>query len=132
MRSKAFIAAGHPERHLLVIEYAATPIRADLYRKYAMFRIGDKVFPGICLHNELWMTKVGQTGIAGQELYEEENAMLRQNPYAEVLRDAFEIAQVNYGRADFGIVDGRIQIFEINTNPDVRRAGVSSFPYPGG
>ena len=53
------IAAGHPERHVLIIEYAAEPIRPNLYRKYAMFRIGDRVFPGICFHNETWKTKTG-------------------------------------------------------------------------
>ena len=39
---------------------------------------------------------------------------------AEVARKAFEIANIEYGRADIGIVAGRPQIYEINFNPDVR------------
>ena len=37
--------------------------------------------------------------------------------FRDVLRRAFELARVDYGRADFAIVGGRPQIYEINTNP---------------
>ena len=30
---------------------------------------------------------------------------------------AFNTASIEYGRADFGLVDGKIQIYEINLNP---------------
>ena len=35
----------------------------------------------------------------------------------DVLLRAFEVAGIDYGRADFSIVDGVPQIYEINTNP---------------
>jgi hypothetical protein len=41
-------------------------------------------------------------------------------PYSETVWRAFEIASIAYGRADFGIADGRVQIYEINTNPSVK------------
>jgi hypothetical protein len=125
---ETLIAAGNPERHLIITEYAAEPIRPDLYRKYQMFRIGERIFPSFCFHNDTWIMKAGKTGIAGQELYEEENLILRQNPYEELVRPAFEIAQINYGRADFGIVNGKVQIYEINTNPDIGHGGSHPFP----
>jgi hypothetical protein len=116
---KGLIAAGHPERHLLIIEYAAEPIRPNLYRKYTMYRMGDRVFPGTCVHEDTWMAKTGKRGIAGQELYDEENAMMQQNPHGDLLRRVFDIAQIEYGRADFGIVGEKVQIYEINTNPQL-------------
>src|SRR4029079_4666966 len=41
-------------------------------------------------------------------------------PFAEILSKAFEIAGVEYGRVDYGLVDGRPQIYEINSNPDLK------------
>jgi hypothetical protein len=35
------------------------------------------------------------------------------------LRRVFDIAGIEYGRADWGIVAGKVQIYEINTNPYV-------------
>ena len=32
----------------------------------------------------------------------------------------FDLAGVDYGRADFGLVGGRPQIYEINTNPEIK------------
>ena len=39
--------------------------------------------------------------------------------HAEVVQRAFGIARIDYGRADFGLVAGKVQIYEINTNPQV-------------
>jgi hypothetical protein len=60
-------------------------------------------------------------------LYEEENAILREDPYRDTLRQVFELAEIEYGRADFGIVEGKPQIYEINTNPTIRPAGSHPF-----
>ena len=54
------------------------------------------------------------------ELYDEEYEFVSTNPFAEALRPVFEIAGVDYGRVDFGLVGGRPQIYEINTNPDIK------------
>jgi hypothetical protein len=44
---------------------------------------------------------------------------LQSNPYAEHLKKVFDAAGIEYGRADFGMYRGRIQVYEINTNPHV-------------
>jgi len=49
------------------------------------------------------------------------------NPHADELKRAFEIAGIDYGRADYGIVNGRPQIYEINTNPHL-----TAYPSPDG
>lgn len=111
------LAGGVPERHLVAIEYAAEPTRTGIFRKLAAFRIGDQIVPTISVHDRSWRSKIGERGLAGEELYAEENALLRANPFRDVLMRAFEIARIEYGRADFGLVDGAVQIYEINTNP---------------
>ena len=41
--------------------------------------------------------------------------------YDEPVRRAFELAETEYGRVDFGIVGGSVQVYEINTNPIMRK-----------
>jgi hypothetical protein len=122
------VAAGTPLENLIVIEYAGEPVRPGLYRKLAAFRIGNEIVPHISGHDTTWLVKIGKLGIAGEELYREELHLLQTNPFAEHLRKAFDVAHIEYGRADFGIYRGRIQIFEINTNPHL--APLDEHPSP--
>jgi hypothetical protein len=124
----AEVEAGVPVGNLMVIEYAGEPVRPGLYRKLAAFRIGAEIVPYLCGHDTSWLVKEGITGIAGEELYQDEARLMRENPYAEHLRRAFEIAEIEYGRADFGFYQGRIQIFEINTNPNILAPDPHPFP----
>jgi hypothetical protein len=113
----AAVDGGTPIENLVVVEFAAEPVRSGLYRKLAAFRIGDRIVPTISAHDTVWLAKIGQLGIAGEALYRDELTLVQTNPFAEHLTKAFEIAGIEYGRADFGIYKGRIQIYEINTNP---------------
>jgi hypothetical protein len=113
------VTGGTPAEHLVVIEFAAEPIRPGMYRKLSAFRIGDTIIPHISVHDTVWLVKYGQHGIASDELYRDELNLLQTNPFADHLRRAFDIAGIEYGRADFGMYKGRIQIYEINTNPAV-------------
>ena len=38
---------------------------------------------------------------------------------SDAIRKIFEHAHVDYGRIDYTVVDGKCQIFEINTNPTI-------------
>jgi hypothetical protein len=117
------VNCGTPLANLLVVEFAAEPFRPGLFRKFAAFRIGDEIVPHISVHDTSWLVKYGQNGIAGEELYQEELQMLQANPFREQLRRVFDLAQIEYGRADFGFYRGRLQIYEINTNPHVAAPG---------
>jgi transposase-like protein len=110
---------GTPMENLVVTEFAAEPVQPGVYRKLSAFRIGDLIVPAISVHDAVWLIKYGQLGIAGEDLYRDELKLLQTNPFAGHLRKAFEIAAIEYGRADFGIYKGCVQIYEINTNPSV-------------
>jgi hypothetical protein len=114
---EAAAAAGIPIENQIAVEYAGEPLAGGLFRKIAAFRIGEKIVPYLCGHDTHWLVKAGKTGIAGEKLYREELEMIRANPHAEHLQKVFDIAQIRFGRADYGFYKGRIQIFEINTNP---------------
>jgi hypothetical protein len=122
----AALEQGVPESSLLVVEYAAEPVQPGVFRKLAIARVGGKLLPQACVHDDRWLVKYGRLGAATPELYADEARILRENPYAEPVARAFEIAGIDYGRADFGLVRGRVQIYEINTNPTLR----SGLPHP--
>lgn len=111
---------GVPRSMLVIVEYAAEPVRPGLFRKLSVFRIGDRLIGCTCVHDDQWLVKYGKPGIATPGLYEEEYAFIASNPFGERLRPVFDIAGVDYGRVDFGLVAGRPQIYEINTNPDIK------------
>lgn len=123
------IAAGNPEHNLIAVEYAAEPIGPNLYRRLGAFRVGERIVPTVSAHEANWTAKRGTKGIARQSDYDAENLFVRTNPHAETIMRAFEVARIDYGRADFGIVDGEVQVYEINTNPSIG-AGKLDHPFP--
>ncbi len=120
--------AGYPERDLMIVEYHAEPLREGLFRKQAIFRVGDRMVTTLAVHDTGWMAKRGKLGVAGESLYREELEYMSSNPHAEKLKLAFELGRIEYGRADYAIVGGEPQVYEINTNPNIGR--VLSHPDP--
>jgi len=115
----AAIEDGIPVSSMIIIEYAAEPVMPGLFRKLAGFRFGNAQFAHNCVHEDNWLVKYGQLGSATPELYRDDLRIVRENPYAEDVSRAFDIARIEYGRADFGLVNGKVQIYEINSNPTV-------------
>jgi hypothetical protein len=115
----AAIDTGVPIVGMLLVEFAAEPVRPGLFRKLSTFRIGDTYFGANCVHEDNWLVKYGTEGVAPPDLYEEDLRIVRDNPFEAALKPVFDIAGIDYGRIDFGIVGGRIQIYEINSNPTV-------------
>lgn len=113
------VGDGIPLTSLLVIEYSAEEVVPGLYRKLSVFRVADRMIGFTCVHDRNWLVKYGRPGIATDALYEDEFRIVRDNPFGEEMRRAFDLGDVEYGRVDFGLVEGRPQIYEINTNPDL-------------
>ncbi len=111
---------GLPLQSLLLVEYAGEPVRPGIYRRLAGFQVGDSRFAEYCVLDDNWLVKYGKLGIATPDLFEEELRLAREHPHAEALAAAFALARIEYGRADYGIVAGRVQVYEINTNPSVK------------
>ena len=42
---------------------------------------------------------------------------MQSNPHEEAIRNAFKMARIDYGRIDYGMLNGQMQVWEINTNP---------------
>lgn len=113
------VGRGYPVSDLMVVEYCAEPVRPGLFRKHSFYRMGDRYVGSTSVHDPDWVAKQGQMGVADQALYDEEYRDVVETPYVAALAPAFELAQVDYGRIDFGFVGGRPQVYEINTNPSM-------------
>lgn len=113
------INEGAPRSALLIIEYNAEPVQPGIYRKLSVFRVGDRMLGYTCAHDNHWLVKYGNPNVTTPELYDEEYRLVAEDRYAEALRPAFDLAGIEYGRVDFGLVNGRPQIYEINSNPHV-------------
>ncbi|MEO7602220.1 MAG: hypothetical protein ABIS39_03005, partial [Sphingomicrobium sp.] len=120
------VEAGIPLTSLLLIEYCAEEVVPGLYRKLSVFRVGERMIGYTCVHDRNWLVKYGRPGIASADLYEDELRIVRDNPFGEEMRKVFDLANVEYGRVDFGLVGGRAQVYEINSNPDVELAPKSN------
>lgn len=125
---EAAVSGGVPMRELIMVEYCAQPVRDGLFRKLAAFRVGDRMVCTLCVHERHWAAKYGELGIADQALYDDEYEIVASNRFGDALRPAFEAAGIEYGRADFALVDGRPQVYEINSNPMLDR--ISEHPFP--
>lgn len=114
------VAEGEPEDDLLVIEYAAEPMRDDLFCKLGVYRFGDRYVPYANMYERTWIINTGEPHHLTREEHLADQRQLADYPYLEVARQAFELCHIEYGRLDFGLVGGRPQIYEINFNPHLK------------
>ena len=64
-----------------------------------------------------WCVKASE--FIEQELLEREIIDGENHQFDQAIMDAFQMTGIEYGRIDYAFVDGKLQIFEINTNPDM-------------
>lgn len=98
----------------LVTEFLDTSV-GGVFRKYAAFRVGPEVIARHLFFGTRWMVKYSD--LSGDEYDAEELAYVRDNPHRARLAEIFTLARVDYGRIDYAMLDGRVQVWEINTNP---------------
>jgi hypothetical protein len=121
-------ARGKTQRGRIAVGYSAQASADGYFRKYGAYKIGGEILPHHIHLGQHWVVKRNVPDLdwttpndRNVELREtaiaEELDYVRTNPHREVIQKAFEIAETEFGRIDYGIVDGRIEVFEINTNP---------------
>ena len=108
-------------RGLLVIEYESEALAPGVFRKYAAYRMGDRIIADHLVHDVTWLAKYGDAKAWNDQRYADETAYVNENPHAEAMMQAFEIGGIEWGRADYGWIGGKVQVWEINTNPYLPR-----------
>ncbi len=99
----------------LMTEFLDTARDDGIYRKYSAFHVAGHVIPRHLFFDRAWMVKKPALGEPWQ--VEEEWRYIEENPHADQLTEIFRIAGTDYGRIDYGLHEGRVQTWEINTNP---------------
>ncbi len=109
---------GRCRDRLIATEFHGAPDDRAMYRKYGAMCIAGTVIPRQLLFSRHWVVKGTKVEI-DDDLRAKEHEYLSTNPHAELLREVFRVARIDYGRVDYAVVGGRVQIYEINTNPNV-------------
>lgn len=110
---------GIPLRGLIVVEFAGKPIASGIWRKFGTFRMGDAMLLEHGVIEDRWMVKEGTPGLASDAMVEEVRTAVISNCFATDLQRAFDIAGIEWGRADHAAFEGRQIVYEINTNPNI-------------
>ena len=119
-----------PVEDLMIVELCETDLQNGVFRKFSAFVIGETFVPRHELWSQNWITKTPD--IVSEAQIESEKRFLEQNPHPheEAVRRAFEIAGLSYGRIDYGLKNGRVEVWEINSNPTIvpKRISPSRLP----
>jgi hypothetical protein len=111
---------GRRRDNLMIVEYADASGADGLFRKYAAFRVGDRIIACHVFSSRVWCVKSDQNQITEQGL-SEDLEYVRGNPHASWLARVFDAAGIDYGRIDYGVAGGHPQAWEINLNPTIGR-----------
>jgi predicted N-acetyltransferase YhbS len=122
-----FESARREHRGAMAVEYLETGDDHGIHRKYSILRIGPRLVPRHVFFSRNWVVK--EPDLQDAHLLEEERRFVEQDPDAAWARRIFDLARIEYGRLDYGVWRGRLQVWEINTNPSL--AGTISASIPG-
>lgn len=111
---------GYRLRDLLIVEFCDTKDAAGSYRKYSAFCVGGAIVPAHMMAGPDWMMKAHRAS-PDVDLAQQELEFVEQNPHEALLSRVFELAHIQFGRIDYGVLNGVPQVWEINTNPTMGR-----------
>lgn len=119
-------AEGHGRDDKIIVEFCDYG-EAGRYCKYGAFRVGGAIIPAMAMFSDEWEVRNFDPQAAREAELGAQARYIADNPHQDELLRIFDMANIEFGRIDYAVVDGRIQVFEINTNPtwppkDVRDA----------
>lgn len=111
---------GKSRENKVVVEFCDTADVSGIFRKYSAFIIGEQIIPAHLFFSQQWMVKfVAAFKYIDENMLQEERHYVERNPHECLLKDIARLAHIEYGRIDYAVVNGAIQCWEINTNPQL-------------
>jgi hypothetical protein len=112
--SADLLAAGKSRENKLIVEYIDVRDSSGSFHYFtACLAAGEIIFMGYS-QSQHWVVKTLGNAPDRQDALQ---------PYivahGPMLKHIFQLARIDYGRIDYALVDGKIQVFEINTNPTI-------------
>jgi len=111
---------GRRLRDLMIAEFCDTTSADGLFRKYSAYKVGNSIIPCHVMASHQWSVK-SDANEPDESRIREEIKYVEDNPHDAWLCKVFSIAGTDYGRVDYGVLDGVPQVWEINLNPSMGR-----------
>ena len=109
------VADRYQASDLLMVEFLDTSDAAGIFRFYGAHVVGDRIIPRFIVFSRGWAVKFPD--IVDDANVAEEWRFVRENPHQEELLEISARARVQYGRFDYTMSEGKVQVWELNTNP---------------
>ena len=110
---------GRSREDKLIVEFCDTSDAAGIFRKYSAFVVGTQIIPAHIFFSPHWLAKQMSADKHSPAMLEEERVYIYENSHADALLAYAQRAQIEFGRIDYSVLDGSLQIWEINTNPQL-------------
>lgn len=120
---KRLVAEGRNRDDKIIVEFRDTAGAQGIYHRYGAHIVGSRVFASNLFFGSDWIVKRPDEKVATPARAAAERQYVTTNPHEAALRRIFRVARIEYGRVDYAVVDERIHVFEINTNPVAPAAG---------
>jgi hypothetical protein len=107
---------GHPLERLMAVEFLDTSVDG-VFTKYGAQKIGDHVFGKHLMVGRHWMMKRKSSVrelVAGREL-----EYATELPLRDQIEAVYSLSGHEWARMDYAVHKGRIQVWEINDNPEL-------------
>lgn len=114
---KRLTAEGRNRDDKLVVEFRDVADAQGIYHRYGAHIVGSRIFASNLFFGSDWVVKRPNEKVTTAAHAAAEREYVDTNPHEATLRPIFHSARIEYGRIDYAIVDDRIRVFEINTNP---------------
>lgn len=111
------VIEGRSRDNKVIVEYCDAADSHGVHHKYGAYIVGEEIVPRSLMFGQDWVLKGASIEFLGEPYIEKERRYLEDNPHASIIRPIFEMAEIQYGRMDYAVVDGQVRVFEINTNP---------------
>lgn len=111
------LVAGKSRENKLIVEYIDVRDESGSFHFFtACLAAGEIIFMG---HSQSrhWVVKA-----LGNALDRQAALQAYVLAHGPMLKRIFQLAHIDYGRIDYALVNGKIQVFEINTNPTIGTA----------
>ncbi|MEA2446693.1 MAG: hypothetical protein QOK47_330 [Actinomycetota bacterium] len=109
---------GYDLDKVIAVEFCDASDDQGVFTKYGAYILRDRILPRHLWFSKEWVVRSGTPIEASRA--EQETKYVRENPHAETIRSIATLAGIEYGRIDFTLKDGRVQVWEINTNPHIQ------------
>lgn len=115
------VAEGESLSDCIVVEYVDVRRPDGLWPKSGTFRVGEALHYDHTDYRDGWIVKSyeGSERLWTEALFAEERRAVLANETPSAVRQAFEIAGIEWGRADHAATADGHAVFEVNTNPHV-------------